>query len=155
MVISSARHLFFGESMMTSRTFDDVDRMFEQMDRMLDGMWSRVSDRDSGISPWGRSDAAYDLHENEDGDGYALVVDVPGFEKDEIEIQATETHLTIEAAHETDDEQSFQRRHISERFSLPADVDLDEITASYHNGVLEIELPVDGEVVSGHRIDIE
>lgn len=140
---------------MVSRTFDDMDRMFEQMDRMLDSMWTRVSDRDGGMAPWSRTDSAFDLHENEDGDGYVLVVDLPGFEKDEIDIHATETHIVIEATHETDDERSFQRRNVSERFSIPANIDLEAVTASYHNGVLEISLPVEGELETGHSIEIE
>lgn len=140
---------------MVSRSFDDMDRMFEQMDRMLDSMWTRVSDRETGLAPWSRQDTTFDLHENEDGDGYVLVVDLPGFEKDEIEVRATETHVLIEASHESDDERSFQRRNVSERFTLPADVDIDEMSASYHNGVLELTLPVDGDIETGHRIDIE
>lgn len=132
-----------------------MDRMFEQMDRMLDSMWTRVSDRETGISPWSRTDAAFDLHENEDGDGFVLVVDLPGFEKDDIEIRATETHILVDASHESEDESSYQHRNVSERFTIPADVDLDEISASYHNGVLELALPVSGEIETGHRIDIE
>lgn len=130
--------------------------MFEQMDHMLDNMWTRVSDRESGLmAPWSRHDAAFDLHANEDEDGYVLVVDLPGFEKDEIDIRATETHILVDAMHETEDDHSFQRRNVSERFAIPADVDIEDVSASYHNGVLEIALPVDGDIETGRTIDIE
>lgn len=130
--------------------------MFEQMDHVLDNMWTRVSDRETGLmAPWSRPDAAFDLHANEDEDGYVLVVDLPGFEKDEIDVRATETHILIEASHETEGDRSFQRRNVSERFSIPADVDTEDVSASYHNGVLEIALPVDGEIETGHSIEIE
>lgn len=141
---------------MVSRSFDDVDRMFEQMDHMLDNMWTRVSDRESGLmAPWSRHDAAFDLHANEDEDGYVLVVDLPGFEKDEIDVRATETHILVDAMHESERDTSFQRRNVSERFSIPADVDIENVSASYHNGVLEISLPVDGDIETGRTIDIE
>ena len=130
--------------------------MFEQMDHMLDNMWTRVSDRESGLmAPWSRHETAFDLHANEDEDGYVLVVDLPGFEKDEINVRATETHVLIDATHESTDDRSFQRRNVSERFSIPADVDIEDISASYHNGVLELALPVDGEIETGRSIDIE
>jgi HSP20 family protein len=139
---------------MASRSFDDVDRMFEQMDRLLEGMWDRVSDRETGIVPWPQQ-TAFDLHENDDGDGYVLVVDLPGFERDEIEIRATDTHVHIDASHESADDRVYDRREARERFAIPADVDVDEITASYHNGVLELELPADRDAETGHRIDVE
>lgn len=139
---------------MVSRSFDEMDRMFEQMDRMLDQMWGRVSDRETGLAPWSRR-TAFDLREHEDGSGYEFVVDLPGFEKDEIDVRATDRELLVEARHETDDEHEFERRNVSERFAIPADVNLDEITATYHNGVLQLELPVDADAETGHRIDVE
>lgn len=130
--------------------------MFEQMDHMLDSMWTRVSDREGGLTaPWSRHEAAFDLHANEDEDGYVLVVDLPGFEKDEIDIRATETHVLVDAMHESERGTSFQRRNVSERFAIPADVDIEDVSASYHNGVLEISLPVDGEIETGRDIEIE
>lgn len=153
--MSFANHLYTGELLMGSRSFDEMDRMFEQMDRMLDNMWGRVSDRETGLSPWHRSETAFDLHENEAGDGYTLVVDLPGFEKDEIEVRATDSHVMIDATHESEDEHSFQHRNVNERFTIPSDVEIDDVSASYHNGVLQLELPVSGDLESGHRIEIE
>lgn len=61
--------------------------------------------------------------------------------------------LRIEGTHEVTGDDSARSRTVRESITVPGDV-VDEITASYHNGVLEVRLPVDSSSTA-HRIDIE
>ncbi|MDI6888102.1 MAG: Hsp20/alpha crystallin family protein [Methanocellales archaeon] len=61
-----------------------------------------------------------------------VVAEMPGVEKDDIKLDATETSLDISA--------KTRDREYSERVALPARVDPNSAKASYKNGVLEVIL---------------
>jgi HSP20 family protein len=62
--------------------------------------------------------------------------------------------LNVAAEHE--DEQRNRRRTYHRRFRFPKDVDDEEITAEYANGILDVRLPVaTGAAVAGTEIEIE
>ncbi len=133
--------------------FDEMERFVEQMRR---SMYEGVDDVRSMA---GMGDAHVSIEEGDEG--YAVVVDMPGFEKDEIDLRFDEGHLLVEAVHEVTHESpvgSLSRsRHVHERVSVPGDVVVDDIEATYRNGVLEIVVPTldsPGED-DGNRIDIE
>ncbi|MFA1609920.1 Hsp20/alpha crystallin family protein [Halobellus rubicundus] len=134
--------------------FDDLfarmSRQFEEMSSQLDGPRS-----------FGR-EMAIDLRE--EPEAFVAVVDLPGYEKDDIEITVDDRMLTIEAAREADEaderdhyvhrERRSQSAHRSIR--LPGEVRPDGASAGYNNGVLTVSLPklvVDDD--ESHRIDIE
>ena len=122
--------------------------MFEQMRRSLPGWeWNE------GRETWGGSDLALDVHRDEDG--YLLVADVPGFERDEIELTADGGVLVIDASHEVTGDEYARSRHVHERTPIPDGVNVEEITASYRNGVLEVRMPAEDGGDDGRRIDIE
>jgi HSP20 family protein len=140
---------------------------FEQMDRMLTEMrrcaWSgRDGDRASS-GPWSRdalsageaeSHAGHALTLEESDDGFVVLADLPGFETEEIDLQYEDDVLRVEGTHEVTGDSSARSRTVRESITVPGDVVVDEITASYHNGVLEVRLPVDSSSTA-HRIDIE
>ncbi|MFB6090208.1 MAG: Hsp20/alpha crystallin family protein [Halobellus sp.] len=134
--------------------FDDLfarmSRQFEEMSSQLDGPRS-----------FGR-EMAIDLRE--EPEAFVAVVDLPGYEKDDIDVAIDGLLLTIEAAREADEgdesdhyvhrERRSQSVHRSIR--LPAEVHADDAAAAYNNGVLTVTLPklvVDDD--ESHRIDIE
>ena len=91
---------------------------------------------------------AVDLVEHDDK--FVATFDLPGFEKDDVEIRVTDHTLRIEADHEeteTDDEDSSyirrERHHRSVRQSvrLPEEVDTESATARMKNGVVTVTLP--------------
>ncbi len=112
--------------------FEDVDRMFEQM---RSRMWGVGEPR--GI---GRQGTHMSLKEH-DGQ-FVLVADLPGFEKEEIDLSLRDDVLTVSAKHEVDGDDFNRARELSERVTLPKAVEKDDITATYRNGVLEIRLPI-------------
>jgi HSP20 family protein len=88
-------------------------------------------------------------------DGFVVVADLPGFERDEIDIRLTDGVLIIEADNRVEDESSVRSRHVIEQVRVPDAAHVDDVVATYHNGVLEITFPMDGDEDGTHRIRIE
>jgi|SRR5699024_7499707 len=89
-----------------------------------------------------------DIKENEDG--YTLEADLPGLSKENIDLDYSNNVLSIRAqqemsTEEKDDESNYIRRERStqayNRQFLIKDVDEDNITAEFENGVLKVQLP--------------
>ncbi len=92
------------------------------------------------------------------GDKFILRADMPGFDKSDIHIDADGERLTLTAEHseETkDDGKDYirqERRYdtLTRSFDI-SNIEADKITASYENGVLELELPKKANVVPPTR----
>ena len=103
---------------------------------------------------------AMDLVETKDS--YNLKANVPGFAKDQIEINATGSTLTIKGHYEqskekSDDKNHIRRERIESSFQrsvqLPLTISQDKIKASLKDGVLEVVVPK--EQPKSNRIAIE
>lgn len=139
---------------MARRSFNEMNRMFDELNRLFDQMSTdlRTGDlsRDTFLAANGVS---LDLQPHEDG--YVLVGDLPGFESEEIEVVYRDGSIQIDAVHEVEDDGQSRRRSVQEAISVPTDITVDDATATYRNGVLEVMLPAaDPETVTGHRIDV-
>ena len=99
------------------------------------------------------------------GDRFVLEAELPGFNKEDIKLDVKDGILTISAQHtenkdEKDDKGSYIRRErrygsFTRSFDITG-VDDEHITASYNNGVLELNLPKAEPVVpEAKRIAIE
>ncbi len=142
---------------MTIRTFDDVNGMFGGMDS-FDDLRRRLS------TPLWNDDSGRQMIDTEDG--YALVLDLPGFEREDIDVTVMDGMLTIDAtidASEMDDRDAdgvrtlrgaTRSRRTHERMRLPEGVSIEDISATYRNGVLEILLPTE-DVSAGVSIDVQ
>lgn len=139
---------------MRTNTFDDIDRLFDRMQRFTgfdDGAWND-SAMDSG---------AMKIDVSDQGDELVVVADLPGFDREEIDITVEGDRLTIAASHDTSEDEegaTYVHRERASRavrrsVSLPVEVDEDGASATYTNGVLTVTLPTVTES-SGHRIDI-
>jgi len=94
----------------------------------------------------------YELYE-EDGE-FVLTVDMPGFEREEIDLAWDDGVLNVAADH-VDDERG-RKKTYHRRFRFPKDIDEEEISARYENGVLEVTLPTLEETAArGRAIPIE
>lgn len=101
----------------------------------------------------------------DEGDHYVMAAELPGFSKDEIEIEHNSDALSITATHkseneEKDDDGNFLRRErrfgrFSRSFDLSG-IDTAGIKANYKNGVLNLTLPKAREQApASHKIAIE
>ncbi|MCY4729094.1 Hsp20/alpha crystallin family protein [Natronomonas gomsonensis] len=122
------------------------------MDRLLGGM--RRSMMGEGGYDFGRD---INVRLDTDSEGYVLHADLPGFEKEEIDLRYDDERLTIRAVHEMSDDYETSSRRVHETVRIPGDLTVDGIEARYHNGVLEVHLPTESDTESegGHRIDID
>ena len=106
-----------------------------------------------------------DVHETEDS--YELAIDLPGFKKEEINVDLKDGYLTISATKslDKDEEDKKQRRVIrqeryvgtSQRTFYVGDVKAEDVKCKYEAGVLMIEVPKkDVKKIEGpHTIAIE
>jgi len=86
----------------------------------------------------------------EDTEGhYLFALDLPGINKDDIQIDISGNQLTIsgerqeEKRQDKDSQRYVERRYgsFTRSFTLPSEVDADKVEANYDNGVLRIAVP--------------
>ena len=92
---------------------------------------------------------------------YHLEMDIPGFDKKDVNIEIDENdYLTITAEksqenNEEDDEKNYIRKERSygkfQRSFYLGDVDKEKINASFNNGILKITMPKKEEVKSSKK----
>ncbi|MFC4439346.1 MULTISPECIES: Hsp20/alpha crystallin family protein [Natrialbaceae] len=155
------------------RSFDEMNRMFREMDRMFDQFRSTWTDEfaapgygsvrpmfEGGIDV-NPLEAEPTANLEDEGDAYVFVMDLPGFEKEDVDLTFREGVLSVRATADaeegSDAYRSLRSRRVAKQVPIPKEIVADEITASYHNGVLEVRLPIveDERDEDGHRIDIE
>ncbi|GAB6074845.1 Hsp20/alpha crystallin family protein [Nautilia lithotrophica] len=89
------------------------------------------------------------VNEKVDEKGYYLEIDLPGVEKENIEISVNEGILTISGERKLErkeEKENYTRiesffGRFERSFKLPADADADNIEAKYENGVLKLFIP--------------
>lgn len=94
----------------------------------------------------------------DEGNAYTLEAELPGFDKEDIDIQLSDNNLTISASHKEENsrkEGKYVRRErsfgsYSRSFDV-SDIDTAGIKAAYKNGVLSLNLPKKTETVPSTR----
>jgi HSP20 family protein len=155
---------------MVSSPFDELERMFREMNRQLEEATGEVG---GGLRPSIGRGIEVDVADR--GDEFEVTADLPGYRTDEIDVTLAGRTLRIEAerrretgteggdASPTGDTAGGEERYVrrerrqeSARRSvqLPDPIDPEDVTAEYHNGVLTVTIPkMDGS--EGHRIEVE
>jgi len=134
-----------------------------------------------GDRAWGRTVRTTDIDVAEYDDEFVVMADLPGYDREDIDVRADDGRLTISAERDTahghedaeqgDDDAEHghedagrrylrrERRHesVTRSVDLPGSVIKSEATATFQNGVLTVTLPKEmhGETDDGHRIDVE
>src|SRR6056297_1692328 len=108
---------------------DPFDDLFREIERMMNDVIGQGDvdvgfENDAGFG----SDTHVDVHETDEE--VRVIADIPGVEKEDIDLQCDGTVLTIGAASE--------RRTYDDRVTLPSRVDEHTADATYNNGVLEV-----------------
>ncbi len=104
--------------------------------RLLGNLDEIISQTLRSFDPTPESNAA-DTYRYESDEAYRLRLDLPGFNKEEVDLKLEEDQLTVSA--KTEREEAF-RDDFERTYTLPEDVDPDGITAKLENGVLELTL---------------
>lgn len=122
--------------------FDELDRMRQQIDRLMNDT-ERQTFRvpGTGVFPL--------LNLTEDKDNYYLRAELPGVKSDDLEINATNSNISISGERKLPEENKGARFHRRERDSgrfsraitLPGKIDSDKISASLTNGMLTVTIP--------------
>ena len=129
----------FGENLFDEFFSDPFDMM--RMPVLHDG-------RDQLYGKHARNIMKTDVREV--GDSYEVDIDLPGFKKDEIQVELKDGSLTITAAKGLDkDEQDQQGRYIRrERYAgtcsrsfYVGDLRQEDISAKFEDGILKLSLP--------------
>lgn len=97
------------------------------------------------------------------GESFEVVVDLPGYESDDIEVELRERTVRIDATHRESAEatgtdyvrQERNKRSVSRGLTLPEDVDESGATADFSNGVLTVTLPKAHADEESTSIDVE
>ena len=137
----------------------DMRRLQHEIDTLFDSFFpTRATSENGGSSAlW-----APRLDLSETDDAYFVHVDLPGLKKEDLEINFEDGTLSISGerhAQTGDENHKFVRVERSygrfyRAFSLPQTVDVDNIEASFEDGVLNIRVPKTEEV-KPRRISIK
>lgn len=123
----------------------ELDTLQSDMNRLFDGFFGRRQVPANGYSR--RWVPAMDLVETEDQ--LVLRSDLPGLDRDDIEIEIKDNVLTVSGERKAEHEQRGEGFHRVERsfgrfarsLDLPRGVAADSIQASFDRGVLEVRIP--------------
>lgn len=113
-----------------------------EMDRLFEDMMGSTASR--GTARWRPSS---DIVETDDS--YEIDVELPGFDRDDIEVTVDQGVLTVEGRRTFEAEEEGRTYHLRERasgrfsrsFSLPTSVNPDDVEAHFDQGVLRVHLP--------------
>lgn len=134
------------------RPFMDLTRWEREMDRMMEDFFGRRM-RPSWPQRWlAASDSEItaplvDVYEEKDD--IVVKAELPGMEKSDIEVNLSDSQLTLKGEKKKEEKIEEENYYRCERsyggfvrsVELPTDVQADKIKASFKNGVLEVRLP--------------
>lgn len=120
--------------------------MGQEFDRLFDGLWQR---REGDAWP-ARGNAWYpavDWVENDSA--FELSAELPGMNRDDITVSVQRDAITIQGEkkaewqNKEEGRSRFERTygHFSRTFRLPAEIEAEQIEATYKDGVLKLVLP--------------
>jgi len=139
------------------RPFRDLLRLQKEMDSMFDEFFKTPERRELEKFDWYPQVDVLDS-ENE----IKISADLPGMNKDDIDVTVEDNVLTINGERKQEEETEEGRYYRSEccygtfqrTFTLPNNVDTENVKAAFQNGVLELTLPK-LEPEKGKKIEIE
>jgi HSP20 family protein len=143
--------------------FREMDTLHQQMERVFDDFWKGSEHRLMTATPWhwpmttpwAHSEVMPRIDETEDEKAFHVQVELPGMDKDDVEITLANGVLTIRGEKKREEEEKGKDFFRKERtfgafrrsIPIPAEVDERGIEASFRKGVLNIELPKSEEAI--------
>lgn len=128
---------------------NEIEILQDEMNKLFDFSISRAFGNNSSKdtlfqSNWG---PAVDVYESDDD--FLVKADLPGMEKNDIDISVHDGILTIKGEKKLEKEYKDKSYIRAERYygsftrsiEIPSEVDAEKVKASYKNGVLELLIP--------------
>ncbi|MFB6196063.1 MAG: Hsp20/alpha crystallin family protein [Haloplanus sp.] len=150
---------------MTRKSLSPFDELARLFDRMQDNVEEIARDWDEeeleSLSSTASS-VAIDLKDEDEA--FVLTAELPGFDKNDIDLRVTDRTLRLEAEHETESEEESEGDYIrrerrstsvARSVTLPAAVEADDVSATFQNGVLTVRLPKTEPTEDGEKIEVE
>lgn len=142
-------HRVFGSPLLAWDPFRAFGRSGRWLDSGADGSCDCV-------------DGGFDVDVREDEDRYTIEANLPGVDKDGVEVTFEDGVLTIEGEVRRDDERQGANFHVRERcvgklsrsFRLPAEADSETVKATLAEGVLTVTVDK-AEAHKPHKIAVE
>ncbi|EYB68769.1 Heat shock protein Hsp20 [Deinococcus phoenicis] len=123
--------------MMRFDPFREIEELTQRMDRAFGGA---VNSQTARLAP------PVDVHEDEQG--LELTLDLPGVQPDDIQIEAENQTLTVQAQRRYNRQEGRTAHRVeraygtfSRTFSVPAKYDLTKVEADFDHGTLTIRVP--------------
>ena len=149
--------------MRTAYTANNPFAAFRDLDRVLNGVWTKVEEgvnqaqRSACSTPAGRF--AADVVEADDR--LTVTADLPGFAKEQVNVSVEDDVLTISAKRDAVEPGDDAKVHLHERtrtdverkFKVPAAYDTGAVDARLEHGVLTLVLPK-REEKKPHQIEV-
>ncbi|MFP3909671.1 MAG: Hsp20/alpha crystallin family protein [Archaeoglobaceae archaeon] len=140
------------------RWFDPFEEL-KRLQSRIDDLFGEIEGK-KGLLPAEMRDFPVDVVD--EADKVKVVAELPGFKKEDIETAIEDSYLIIRAekTEETEEkEKDYIRRErrygeFRRRIQIPTDVNMEQISATYKNGVLEVTLPK-AEPAKKKRINIQ
>lgn len=121
---------------LTSWGSREIERLKRDMDTLFDSLCS-----DYGIpSVCSIINCTPQMEMHEDGENLVVKTKMPGFEAEDLEVQVSETSMTLSGNKKMTFKGGTQSRLFRKEIPLPCRVDPDNVKASFRNGELEITL---------------
>jgi len=116
----------------------------KKIHREVDRLFSEFFGKPKVMLPEGFREPLVNVYET--SEEVVVAADLPGVNKEDISLNATEDMLEIKAEVKRKEEVEYQHKErrykgFYRKISLPAKVDVSKAKASYVNGVLEVRLP--------------
>ena len=119
--------------------------IFNDMDKMI----SNVFENDWNFPVRSKTNWSPPVDVKETDDSFTLTADIPGLTKKEVTVNVADGIVSISGERKLEDEKESDNYHCRERrygsfsrtFNLPETVNEEDISASFKNGTLSIELP--------------
>lgn len=124
----------------------DIFSLRNHTNRVFGDFYFPTNREEGDLSMWNWNPVV-DVYDNDDN--IVLKAEIPGIDKKDIEIDVKGRVLTLKGERSSDNEVKEDNYYRRERcfgkferaFTLPVNVELDNIKANYKDGVLQIEIP--------------
>lgn len=132
------RRLFGYPTWKVRSSFEELERMRQQMERLYEDARAPFQPSHAGVFPL--------INLTEDVNNYYIRAELPGVKADELDIQVTSNNLAISGERKLEYEEEGARYHRRERdagrfsrsLGLPGEVDSDKVEAKLENGILTV-----------------